>query len=335
MKMNFLIWSLLSSIFLYQTAAGQLIIKDTLFLAGENDQFWASSSELEQSGYYNYGKYGAINLGDNNPNTCWAEGTEGDGVGEYIYMSIPKNIQGLKIRNGYQKSTFIHKANNRIKKIKLELLACFMPPDYVTETHTGFIISQTIVTTAKTLDDKMGYQEVLPDFNWNTINNIVADNKLFDKERFILKITIEDIYQGNKWNDACISDIEFIPKEVYEITLDEHGLTKISKNTKDTLFYDPENIYQVIDFTENFEWFIFILMPADIGSSRVETIYKLYNTQNEIFIESIDITQIFGFVEEDGKLYLNGMNNNFDEKNILLEDIKQAIEKERRRNYRK
>jgi len=322
MKIKFLLMSFLAYIFSYQTTTGQLIIQDTLLLAADNEQFWHSSSELEQSGYYNYGKYGAINLGDNNPATCWAEGAEGNGVGEYIYMTIPKNIRGIRIRNGYQKSKNLYEANNRPKTIKIELLPCFMPPGYVTETHTGFAISQTIATDTIILEDKLGYQDILFDFSWSKINHQTTKNKIFDNDRFILKITIEDIYPGNKWNDACISDIKVIPEEVYEITIDEHGLTKISDNKTDTLFYDPESIYQIIDLTHELEWIIFILMPADIENSRVETIYKLYNTQKETFIETENIIQMYGFVETDDKLYLNGMNNDFEEVNILLEDIK-------------
>ncbi len=319
MKMKFILLSLLAIICLYQTATGQLNIKDTLFLAEENEQFWHSSSELEQSGYYNFGKYGAINMSDNNPATCWAEGSEGNGIGEHIYMTIPKNIHGLKIRNGFQKSETIYKANNRLKKIKIELLACFMPPGYVTETHIGFAISQPLATTTKILDDQMGYQDLSLDFNWSEIKNQVSENKLFDIDRFILKINIEDIYKGNKWNDACISDINIIPEVIFEITLDDHGLIKIYDNKIDTLFYDPENIFQIIDLTDDLEWIIFILMPADIGNSRAETIYKLYNTHKKTFINTGDITQLHGFVEKDGQLFLEGFDNDFNEKEFLLE----------------
>lgn len=317
--MKFLLLSLLALICLYQTATGQLIIKDTLFLADEDEQFWHSSSELEPGGYYNFGKYGAINLGDNNPATCWAEGNEGNGIGEHIYMTIPKKIHVLKIRNGFQKSETIYKANNRLKKVKIELLACFMPPGYVTETHIGFAISQPLATTTKILDDQMGYQDLSLDFNWNEIKNQVSENKLFDNDRFILKITIEDIYKGNKWNDACISDITIIPEEIFEITIDDHGLIKIYDNKIDTLFYDPENIFQIIDLTDDLEWIIFILMPADIGNSRAETIYKLYNTHKKAFINTGDITQLHGFVEKDGQLFLEGFDNDFNEKEFLLE----------------
>jgi hypothetical protein len=314
--------SMLASIFFYQIAAGQLIIKDTLSLAGQNEPLWHSSSELEQSGYYNYGKYGAINLGDNNSTTCWAEGVEGDGVGEYIYMTIPKNIRGIKIRNGFQKSESIYKANNRPKKIEIELMACFSPSGFVTETHIGFAISQPLGSLTQELDDKMGYQDVILDFDWYDLYNKIAGNNNFDKDRFILKITIKDIYKGNKWNDACISDILMMQNPVFDVTDDDQGFIRIFENKTDTLFYDPENVYQVIDFTEDSEWIIFIQMPADIGNSRVENIYKLYNTQKECFIETQNVFQMYGFEEKEGKLYLNGINNNFEEINFLLEEIK-------------
>ena len=322
MKLKFLMLSILASIFFYQIAVGQLIIKDTLFLAGQNEPSWHSSSELEQSGYYSYGKYGAINLGDNNSNTCWAEGTEGDGVEEYIYMTIPKNIRGIKIRNGFQKSVSIYKANNRPKKIEIELMACFMPSGFVTETHVGFAVSQPLGSLTQELDDKMGYQDVILDFNWNDLYNKITGNNNFDKDRFILKITIKDIFKGNKWNDACISDILMMQNPVFDVTDDDQGFIRTFENKTDTLFYDPENVYQVIDLTEDSEWIIFIQMPADIGNSRVENIYKLYNTQKESFIETKNVFQMYGFEEKEGKLYLNGINNNFEEINFLLEEIK-------------
>ncbi|MEE4197154.1 MAG: hypothetical protein V2I54_05890 [Bacteroidales bacterium] len=315
--MKFFLLTILGTIFFYQ-ALGQWIIKDTLFFAGNNEPFWHSSSELEPGDYWDYGKYGALNLGDHNPATCWAEGNEGDGAGEYILMTIPSNIYGLKIRNGYQKSENLYQFNNRPKKIKVEILGCYTPPGYITETHIGFAISEPIAINSILLKDQWGFQDVPLSYNWSEITKQVEGNELFDQERFILKITIEDIYKGTQWNDACISDIMVIPEEIFEITADEHGLTKIFNHKIDTLFYDPENIFQIIDLTEDSEWIIFILMPAEIENSRAETIYKLYNTQKLKFIDTGDIIQMHGFVEKDGKLFLVGFDKDFNEKSIYL-----------------
>ncbi|MFO7829602.1 MAG: hypothetical protein R6V23_13330 [Bacteroidales bacterium] len=322
MTIKFIFFSILFGLSTLQTLNSQPVIRDTIFLAGENNQFWGSSSELELTGYSDYGKYGSTKLSDNNPETCWAEGSETDGTGEYVFMSIPKNIRGIKIRNGFQKSESIYKSNNRPKKIKIELLACFMPSGFVTETHFGFAISQPMVSLTKELDDKLGYQDVILDFDWNDLYKKITKNNHFDKDRFILKIIIKDIYKGNNWNDACISDIIIMQNPVFDVTADEQGFIRTFKNQTDTLFYDPENVYQVIDLTDDSEWIIFIQMPAELENSRVETSYKLYNTKKETFIDTEDITQMYGFVEKDGKVYLEGVNNDFEDKNFLLDDLK-------------
>ena len=68
----------------------QLEVVDTLLLAYQNEIFWGSSSELEAGNYTedydmaeytNYGKYGSLNLSDSNSQTCWAEGSESNGIG--------------------------------------------------------------------------------------------------------------------------------------------------------------------------------------------------------------------------------------------------------------
>lgn len=95
---------------------------------------------------------------------------------------------------------------------------------------------------------------------------------------------------------------------------------KVSANKIDTLFYNTENIYQVVELSPDLNWIIFILMPTDIENSRVDTEYKLYNTEKEEFVTIEDLDSMYGFVEKDGKLYLEGSNNDFEDKLILLED---------------
>lgn len=309
------VFSLSSNIF------AQLIVKDTLLLAYQNETFWSSSSELEMDIYRDFGKYGSINLSDNDPTTCWAEGSEGDGIGEFIRMTIPKNILTLQIKNGYQKNETIYFANNRPKKIEFELYACYELSGYVTESHNGFFISESIVSSSAVLEDNLGYQDIKLDFDWPEINLQLSDNEIFDEDRFILKIKILDVYKGSKWNDACISDINVVPNPYYDITLDDHGLIKVSESKTDTLFYNTENIYQVVESSPDLKWIIFILMPADIENSRVETEYKLYNTEKENFITPDDLVMMYGFVKKSGKLYLEGSNNDFEDKTILLEDL--------------
>ena len=299
----------------------QLEVKDTLLLAYGNQVFWSASSELEMDIYADFGKYGSTNLGDNDPTTCWAEGSENDGSGEYILMTIPKDVKTLRIRNGYQKNENIFSANNRPKTIQFELHACYEPNGYVTESHNGFFISKHIAAASATLQDKMDYQDVILNLNWDDINSILIDHDSFDKDRFVLKIKIKDVYKGIKWDDACISDINFVPNPNFEITSDEHGLLEVSGNNMDTLFYNTNNIYQLVEQSPNFKWIIFILMPSNIDNSRAETIYKLYNTERKQFVEVENLPIMYGFVKKSGKLHLEGADMDFNDRTILLDEL--------------
>jgi hypothetical protein len=299
----------------------QLAVKDTLLLAYQNETFWGSSSELAMDIYRDFGKYGSINLSDNDPTTCWAEGSENDGTGDFIWMTITKNILTIQIKNGYQKNETIYFANNRPKNIEFELFACYEPSGYVTESHNGFFISETITSASSVLEDKLGYQDIKLGFDWPEINSRLSINEIFDEDRFILRVKILDVYKGSKWNDACISDINVVPKPYFDITLDDYGLIKVSESKTDTLFYNTENIYQVVELSPDLKWIIFILMPSDIENSRVETEYKLYNTEKEEFLIPDDLVMMYGFVKKSGKLYLEGSNKDLEDKLISLEDL--------------
>ena len=308
--------------FLSNIVYSQIEVKDTLLLAYQNETFWGSSSELEMDIYKDFGKYGSTNLSDSDPTTCWTEGSKSNGTGEYIWMNIPKSTSTLRIRNGYQKNETIYFANNRPKKFEFKLYACFQPSGYVTESHNGFSISETIASTSAVLDDKLGYQDIKLGFDWPEILSQLSNDKIFDKDQFILKIKILDIYKGNKWDDLCISDINIVPNPYYDITPDYHGLLKVSANKTDTLFYNSENIYQVVELSPDLKWIIFILMPSDIENSRVDTEYKLYNTIKEDFIIPDDLVMIYGFIKKSGKLHIEGSDKNFEDKLLLLEDLK-------------
>ena len=316
--------------FLLSIGYAQLEVMDTLLLAYENETFWGSSSELEaenypedydMAGYADYGIYGSLNLSDSNPNTCWAEGSESNGIGEFIWMTIPENVITFRIRTGYQKNETIYNANNRPKELEFELYASYEPSGYVTESHNGFFISELITSTSAVIEDKLGYQDIKLDFDWPEIHSQLSHDRTFDKDRFILKIKISDIYKGTKWNDACISDINVVPKPYCAISSDDHGLLKVTANKTDTLFYNTENVYQVVEISADLSWIIFILMPSDIENSRVSTEYKLYNTEKEKFVTIEDLDSMYGFVKKDGKLFLEGSNKDLEDKTVLLEDL--------------
>ncbi|MBI9052737.1 MAG: hypothetical protein JEY96_02905 [Bacteroidales bacterium] len=287
-------------------------------MAFSNEIFWSSSSELEMDIYADFGKYGSTNIADNDPTTCWAEGAESDGSNEFIWLTIPSGTKTLRIRNGYQKSESIYFANNRPRNIELQLFACYDPEGYVTESHNGFFISEKLLNIQAALEDKLGYQDLKINFNWGEIEESLSHDRTFAKDLFILKIKIVDVYKGNKWNDACISDINILPNPYYELTKDEHGLLKVSLNETDTLFYNSEYIYQVLEISPDSEWIIFTLMPSEIEFSRAETIYKLFSAKREKFVEVNELTSMYGFIKESGNYYLEGLNKELNDTTIII-----------------
>jgi len=130
-----------------------------------------ASSELAPSGN---NKYTVDNLTDDNPQTAWVEGVEGDGIGEYIEIS-GINAE-LRIYNGYQKSKAAYYNNGRVKKFRI----------YFDEDEVGTI----------ELLDQPGLQAIdLSIFRFNS----------FDPE--IIKFEILEVYPGKKWKDTVISEI--------------------------------------------------------------------------------------------------------------------------------
>jgi hypothetical protein len=287
-------------------------------MAFDNNVFWSSSSELEQDIYADFGKYGATNLADKDSTTCWAEGSDSDGSGEYVWFVIPESTEILRIRNGYQKSEEVFFANNRPRNIQFELYACYEPIAYVSESHNGFFFSEKLFTAKNTLKDEFGYQDILLDFNWPDIHESLSHDRTFPKDRFLLKLKIVDVYKGSKWNDACISDIIIVPNPYYDLTADEHGLLKVKTYNTDTLFYNSDFIYQIAEITPNLEWIIFIEMPSYIENSRVETIYKLFSTKKDEFVEIKELNSMYGFIKKSGKYYVEGLNTSLNDTTILL-----------------
>lgn len=128
---------------------------------------------------------------DGNTNTAWVEGAKGNGVDEWIRIDfidiqndweeieISRGISAISLSNGYSKSKDAYYSNNRVKRIKIEF-----------SDGTSLI---------KELED-----------------NVLAPQKIdFGKtvSTKYLKIIVMDIYKGEKYNDACISEIRILPND--------------------------------------------------------------------------------------------------------------------------
>jgi hypothetical protein len=118
-------------------------------------------------------------LGDDDAKTAWVEGAENSGAGEWIKVAVT-NLDGtsrvrLSLRNGYQKSKGLFKANARAKEVTLKLLP------------SG-------VEKKVTLGDAEGWQDVVVEQPPGPFEGI--------------ELAIGSVYEGTRYTDLCLSDLQ-------------------------------------------------------------------------------------------------------------------------------
>ncbi|MEI6747792.1 MAG: NADase-type glycan-binding domain-containing protein [Bacteroidales bacterium] len=127
--------------------------------------------------------YKTENMKDGLPNTAWAEGAEGYGIGEKIYVRIDGNNKannvsfwGIRIANGFQKDSTTWKDNSRVKYLRV------------------YHNSKPILII--NLEDKMGVQAAKWKPNLIRLNN-----------NDLIAFEIIGIYKGDKNENTAISDL--------------------------------------------------------------------------------------------------------------------------------
>ncbi|HEY4243843.1 MAG TPA: hypothetical protein VGM88_28715 [Kofleriaceae bacterium] len=118
-------------------------------------------------------------IADDDPATAWVEGAKGSGKGEWIRMQTTPldktTAVRLHIRNGYQKSKDLFKANARVKTATIKLLP------------SG-------VTKSITLADADGWQDVTISQPSGALKGV--------------ELHVDGVYEGTKYEDLCISDVQ-------------------------------------------------------------------------------------------------------------------------------
>ena len=130
------------------------------------------SSFDNEEGY----RHDAAKAVDGDIKSCWAEGVKGLGIGEYIqiYFNGTYKVSGLNIWPGHQKTQDLFYKNARPVAIR--------------------VIGSDGSNALYPLEDKMGMQRV----NFNSPIN-VSD----------IKIVVEKVARGNKYEDTCIGEVSF------------------------------------------------------------------------------------------------------------------------------
>lgn len=127
--------------------------------------------------------YEAANIHDFNHETVWAEGVEGDGIGESIVYRFPgrhARITKVKILNGYVKNQALWEANGRVKSLKVY--------------YNGELYAVLELEDSRTLQC----------FDVGILGTHVKGAPDWD-----LRFEIAEVYPGTKYSDTVISELYF------------------------------------------------------------------------------------------------------------------------------
>lgn len=167
---------------------------------------------------------------------------------------------------------------------------------------------------------------------------------------YIFKLEILDVYKGSKWDDTCISDVWFSTeeKEKKNLSADEK-ITDIFKGEDGNIYFStseqekillasPRDIEDeddivggeldivLMDVSPDKEWAQIDFLFSHEAYIRVEEVPFLYNVRLGKKVDKSllgDYFSMYGFVEKDGKVFIDTDEGMFD----LDEVLKKLLEK--------
>ena len=120
-------------------------------------------------------------VADDDPVTAWVEGAKSSGAGEWLRVHVTPLEKTtrvrLRVRNGYQKTKDLWKANARAKAVTVRLL-----PGKVEKKVT--------------LTDSDGWQEIVVDQPSGPLKAV--------------ELAVGSVYEGSRYSDLCISDVQVL-----------------------------------------------------------------------------------------------------------------------------
>jgi hypothetical protein len=210
------------------------------FSTGPGESVWATSILTEILGGAEVA-YGPGALFDGDFSTPWVEGAEGAGIGESVTILLKEPVSEIVLVNGFAASDRLFLLNNRIRVLTLSLLAGFTAPGLVSERDFQLYLvkenflgtwpledlkdRQSFVFPAKGQGQEDFFYEVLEqfkddqDFLFGMIREELGD--LYQEENpleaamliqevygfLALRLTIEEVYPGSRYDDTCLSEI--------------------------------------------------------------------------------------------------------------------------------
>ena len=159
----------------------------------------------------------------------WSEGAEGSGVGESIqfFMRYPDYLDYVMIKNGFGNEKY-WSANNRVRELR--------------------IISESGDSRLITLEDTSALRVYgTIGLNEDEYGDLQKGEPLYGRQ-FIFRI--ESVYKGNRWDDACISEIAFNQWRVGTFNMDEDYVNKnLFRIFLDGVFGPEGELYYLSDYS--------------------------------------------------------------------------------------
>lgn len=148
-----------------------------------------ASSELTGNKHTYFATYSY----DGDVNTCWQDGVPGNGSGEVLtyYFDQPRCIVGVDIINGRVDIEEKYYDNNRIERLVVHYLL------------DGVVKGNAVVD----LDDVYNMEPVYYELTDGVFNEAYYCDSI--------QVEIESVYEGEKYNDLCLTEIHFY-EGIYE-----------------------------------------------------------------------------------------------------------------------
>lgn len=294
-------------------------------------------------------QYPSINLFDGYLKTCWVAGYAETGKRSALYIKLPTKINLdkiiLNIFTGYGKNKMLYYKNTRPKKIKIAVFSAFHPNGCSTEVANLYLIKRYPVLKHIVLKDTFGVQSIplnldkksLLDFQKKSLKlcnsfsgknyeGLKANQQTVFTPSFILKLEMEDIYKGNKYNDICISEIFFNDRFVTEYPNKYNQIKDVYINNDNTLLADytdknevvickdTTSVFTMVDWVKNTNWAILHYIPNNTqgDGSRVEELYSLIDLKNKKIVDKLfqkytGISLMYRVIDKnkDGKVFID------------------------------
>jgi len=291
-------------------------------------QIFRASSTLESSRYPFLGQYGMQALFDGDSYTGWSEGAAGDGTGEVLWLEIEEGSDTLLIKNGFSRSEDLFQKNNRVKSLSLSLWCGFLPGAMVSEYGPLYVMFPVDQHVSIGLDDTMKVQEHRFEFDFDAAGQKIreAEERFpgyaeeadlpsnIDKTVFLLRMEIREVYQGNKWNDTCLTELRcFNSAEFHPVEMESLNGTlryRTSSGWWWSLYADREMLFDPYLISPDGKWCVAFMSPRE-AVGRAGTDYVLFHLPYPELYEHAGFEDAVysgklptEFLQENGKLFL-------------------------------